>query len=263
MLKIVRKLYRLIFARPIFKRFNTELFRLSLSGLGILNYENDKVSGERHFIRKILAQYIKSDEPILFDVGANIGSYSSELINSFPNACVHSFEPHPRNFLRLKEKVLSKNVKCHNVAAGATYGKAILYDRADFDGSDHASLHEAVISDIHKVGVVSTEIVVDTIDEISKREGIDFIDFLKVDTEGHELAVLQGASTLLENGKIGCIHLEFNEMNIVSRVFFRDVRNLLHNYKLYRLLPNGLLPLGDSPLETEIFAYQNIVALPK
>jgi hypothetical protein len=151
--KIVVKLYRLIFARPIFKTFNTNLFRLSLSGLGLLNYENDRVSGERHFIRKILPQYIKSDEPIFFDVGANIGSYSSELVNSFQNACVHSFEPQPKNFLRLKENVLSKNVKCQNVAAGATYGKAILYDRADHDGSSHASLHEAVISDFHKIGL--------------------------------------------------------------------------------------------------------------
>ena len=96
----------------------------------------------------------------------------------------------------------------------------------------------------------------------SPRERIDIIDFLKVDTEGHELAVLQGASSLIEDGRIGCIHFEFNEMNIVSRVFFLDFRELLHNYKLYRLLPNGLLPLGDSPLETELFAYQNIVALP-
>jgi len=263
MFEIVLKLYRLIFARQIFKTFNTNMFRLSLSGFGILNYGNDRMSGERHFIRKILPRYIKSDKPIFFDVGANIGNYSSGLIDSFPNAFVYSFEPQPKNFLRLREKVFSKNVKCYNVAVGATYGKAILYDRSDYDGSEQASLYKEVISDIYKTGVVSTEIVVDTIDDISKREGIDFIDFLKIDTEGHEFAVLQGASTLLKNGRIGCIHFEFNEMNIVSRVFFRDFCKLLHNYKLYRLLPNGLFPLGNSPLETELFAYQNIVALPK
>ena len=262
MLKIILKLYRLVFARPIFKAFNTKLFRLSLSGLGILNYENVRVSGERNFIKRILPQYIKSDEPIFFDVGANIGSYSLELVNFFPKAFVHSFEPHPSNFLRLKEGAISSHIKCHNIAVGATCGKASLYDRADHDGSSHASLHKEVISDIHKIGVVATEVVVDTLDEISKKEGIDFIDFLKVDTEGHEFAVLQGASSLLENGRIGCIHFEFNEMNIVSRVFFLDFRKLLRNYKLYRLLPNGLLPLGDLPLETELFAYQNIVAFP-
>jgi hypothetical protein len=113
------------------------------------------------------------------------------------------------------------------------------------------------------VEVVSTEIVIETLDDIAKREGIEFIDFLKIDTEGHELAALQGASTLLENGRIGCIHFEFNEMNVVSRVFFRDFRKILHQYKLFRLLPNGMLPVGSGPLGSEIFAFQNIVALPK
>ena len=110
---------------------------------------------------------------------------------------------------------------------------------------------------------MSVEVSMDTMDNFTKKEGITYIDFLKIDTEGSELAVLQGASKLLENKSIGCIHFEFNEMNVISRTFFRDFRKLLHDYDLYRLLPKGLLPLDDSILFTEIFVYQNIIALPK
>ena len=52
-------------------------------------------------------------------------------------------------------------------------------------------------------------------------------------------------------------------MNIVSRVFFRDFRLVLNNYDFYRLLPGGVILLGDVPLSTELFAFQNIIAIPK
>ncbi len=53
-------------------------------------------------------------------------------------------------------------------------------------------------------------------------------------------------------------------MNLESRSFMNDFREVLFNYNLYRILPGGLLPLKDSrPLLNEIFAYQNIVAIRK
>jgi FkbM family methyltransferase len=234
-----------------------------LRGLGILNYENDKVSGERYLIKTILPKVIKTDSPLFFDIGANIGNYSLTLLDRFPRAFIHAFEPHPRNYSHLTDRMPSSKVKFHNIAIGESKGKSILYDRADCDGSEHASLHEAVISEIHKQKIVTFEVAVETLDDLVEREGVSYIDFMKIDAEGNELAVLQGASKLLENGNIGCINFEFNEMNIVSRVFVRDFRKILHNYEFYRLLPNGLLPLGDSPLATELFAYQNILAFPK
>ena len=250
-------------ARRKLRKVNTTLFHLSLRGLGILNYENNKVSGERFLITKVLPAVIENDNPVFFDVGAYVGNYSAALLDSFPNAIIHAFEPHPKNYSRLQDKTSSNRLKNHNLAVGEHRGELTLYDRADCDGSAYASLHEAVISEIHRRDRVTCTVMVETLDNFSEREKIAFIDFIKIDTEGNELAVLQGASKLLENNKIGCIHFEFNEMNIVSRVFFRDFRKILYNYDLYRLLPDGLLPLEKSPLSTELFAYQNIIALPK
>lgn len=96
-----------------------------------------------------------------------------------------------------------------------------------------------------------------------KTEGIDYIDLLKIDAEGNELEILKGSSNLLKEGRIGYIFFEFNEMNIISRVFFRDFYKLLSNYEIYRLLPKGLILLKDCPVETELFAFQNILAMNK
>lgn len=258
-----RDLYRTLFARPSLYRLNRALFHLSLSGLGILNYQDDHVSGERHFVTRVLPRLVRP-EPVFFDVGANVGTFASMLLTEFPQATVHAFEPHPRNYARLQSLGTRYNrVKCHNVALGDAEGTATLYDRADGDGSSHASLHESVISELHGQGVVEVGVRVVTLDTIAEEQGVDYVDYLKIDTEGHELAVLKGAARLLAGNRIGCIQFEFNEMNVVSRVFLRDFRKILAGYDLFRLLPRGLLPLDESPLQTELFAYQNIVALGK
>jgi len=185
------------------------IFRFSLSGMGVLNYENNRISGERYLIRRILLRKIKHDRPVIFDVGANICSQSSSLLDCFPKATIYAFEPHPKNFALLTERVPSSNVKKHNIALGEKSGIITLYDRADCDGSAHASVYEAVISDIHKQEIVAFDVPIKTLDEVAENEGIKYIDYLKIDTEGNELAVLKGASKLLAEGNIGNIHFEF------------------------------------------------------
>lgn len=263
MFNTVLKMHRALFARRVFRKFNTQLFRLGLSGLGVMNYENDRVSGERYLVRRLLHKLVKSPRPVFFDVGANVGNFSAALSDAFPEATVHAFEPHPENHKLLVARSDSRKVKCHCVAVGAVKGSAKLFDHSVGNGSEHATLHEAVISDLHHDNVTVIDTQVCTLDDIVFQEQIDFIDFLKIDTEGHELFVLQGASRLLAECKVGCIQFEFNEMNTVSRVFFSDFRKVLANYDLFRLLPKGLLPLGNSPLRTELFGFQNIVAIPK
>jgi hypothetical protein len=68
---------------------------------------------------------------------------------------------------------------------------------------------------------------------------------------------------LLQENRIDIIQFEFGEMNIASRVFFKDFYDLLSGqYHLYRLLPNGLLPLEPyNARRHEIFIYQNIIAI--
>ena len=256
-------LYRAVFARAIFHGLNKALFRLSASGLGLLNSDNADVSGETHLIEILLPRLLAGrPSPVMLDVGANAGSYSRSLSARFPSATIHAFEPHPRSFERLAALNLP-NVKCHNIALGEADARLALYDYAEHVGSEHASLYPEVMSDLRKHVAVSVDVPVRRLDAVAASEHIDFIDFMKIDTEGGEKAVLVGASGLLERGAVGCIHFEFNEMNIVSRTFLRDFRKLLARYVFFRLLPGGVLKLNDNPFMTELFAYQNILAVPQ
>ncbi len=248
----------------MFAGFNTRLFYLGLHGLGVLNYQNDEISGEHYLIHDWLPHAIKRSEPIFFDIGANVGNYTATLLKKFPRASIHAFEPHPTTFARLLTNDFpAARVTCHNLAIGESAGSLTLYDRADHDGSTHASFHKAAISEFHKQKTIESTVPVKTLDAVALDAGIDYIDFLKIDTEGHELAVLAGARRLLKQKRIGLIHFEFNSTNVYSRSFFRDFRNILIGYDLYRLLPKGMLRLGSDVAVTEVFAYQNILAVPK
>jgi FkbM family methyltransferase len=258
----LKKAWRRLAARPSFQKINEFFFECSLNGLGILNYQNRLLSGEQNFIEQIVPLFLTEIKPTIFDVGANIGDYTNLLRQVLPNSLIFTFEPNPISYQTLEKRFHGENTVTNMSGLSSSQGSIEFYDQKNYQENSnhsHASLYKEVIEDIHGVEVVKMEISTTTLDSYVEEKSIDRINLLKIDTEGHELEVLKGASKLLSQDKIDLIHIEFNEMNIVSRVFFRDFTKMLPNYKAYRLLPTGVIPLNKSPLKTELFAFQNIV----
>lgn len=270
MSKFFLNIYRFIFLRKIFYRFNYHLHRTSLRGIGVFNSEGPEVTGESHLL-KVLNKKISLKT--IFDVGANDGGFSREIRDYFPKATIYAFEPHPKTFLLLKKISKEVDIKVYNVALGSKLGNVTLWDFADDAKLKHtqptstlASVYEDVIREFHKQRAQGFKVKQITIDNFLKRGGgIKNIDFLKIDTEGSEYDVLRGAIETIRNNKINIIQFEFNEMNAYAKVFFKDFINLLSNYYFYRIMPRGLLQLEDyKPSTHEIFGFQNILAvLPK
>lgn len=251
-----------LFARTAFAKLNRFLFSVSLRGLGMLNYGSLRESGERHFLETVLplcAADGKGDCVVL-DVGANVGNYAREVLRIARGAHIHCFEPHPLNIAKLRAAVEPLGASVVACAVGAAVGSLELFDYSDEDGSSHASVYKEVFEKIHKRAHVSHTVPVIALDDYLERHAIRQVALLKIDTEGHELAVLAGAARSLRDGRIDLVHFEFNEMNIASRTFLSDFFAALPDYRFYRLLVDGWLPLTDRPLEN-IFAYQNIVAV--
>jgi hypothetical protein len=82
--RIIR-VYRRLFGGRAFYRLNRAMYFLSLRGLGIGNWETPEVSGEAHFIKKF-AGGVK--DPVVVDVGANVGKYSALIMAASPGARV-------------------------------------------------------------------------------------------------------------------------------------------------------------------------------
>jgi FkbM family methyltransferase len=251
-----------LFARASFEKLNRFLFLASLRGLGILNFRSLRDSGERNFLESVLAVYAGDGVAncVVLDVGANVGNYAREVLSISRDVTIHCFEPHPANLAKLRDSVQSLGVQVVASAVGSSEGTMELFDYSDADGSSHASVYKEVFEKIHGRSHVSHGVEVVTLDAYVQRVGIEHVMLLKIDTEGHELAALVGAEKALRDGRIDVVQFEFNEMNIASRTFLGDFFAVLPNYRLYRLLADGWIPLRDRPIEN-IFAYQNIVAV--
>lgn len=254
-------LYKRLLVRKALYPFHRALLNIGLWGVGALNSEHARFSGEDAFLRH-LNRYLPSVANLMvWDVGAHAGAYAVIVKQRYPTARVYAFEPHPATFQRLASVARTYHIFPLELALGETPGAGILYDRAG-NGSTHASLHREVVESIHRTTATAHAITVTTVDRLARSLGIAHIDLLKIDAEGGELGILRGAGALIAAGAIDAIQFEFNEMNIVSRAFLRDFAELLPDYDLYRMLPDGLVLLRDQPaFLREIFAYQNIVAL--
>lgn len=261
MRNILLRIYRFLFARVWAAKFNQFVFDCALRGLGILNYESSNASGETFFIRRLLPKLLSSAKPVFMDVGANVGHYSESLRDSYPTAAIFAFEPNPKAFLKLEAR-LNDKVRSINIGLSDSVGELSLFDRADDQGSEHASLYSEVISEIHGAKADASTIEVTTIDLFCEANKISEVALLKVDTEGHELKVMLGASKMIREGRIGIVQIEFNEMNRVSKCFYHDLISLFPKHKFYRLLPSGLLNIPAAPVHQEIFAFQNLIGIP-
>jgi hypothetical protein len=106
------------------------------------------------------------------------------------------------------------------------------------------------------------QVDVTTLDRYAELAGLDRIALVKIDAEGHDLAVLAGAGKLLAQHRISVAQFEYNQRWIVARAFLRDAFGLLGHagYSLGKLTGRGVefYPAWDPELET--FTEGNYVA---
>jgi FkbM family methyltransferase len=228
--------------------------------MGYLNYQDMYVSGESF----ALGMISNKNDPLILDVGAADNSeFVSRIMSKYPSSHIHAFEPNPKSYDLLVKNNQYKNVFYYKYGLGEKSKTLKLYDYKGSSSTQHASLYKENIVLVHNQKTISHSIQIKKLDDFMKGIGIDKpIDFLKIDTEGAELSVLKGATMLLNARKIRLIQFEFNVMNVYSRVFLRDFIEILPNYTLYKLLPDGLIPIHPyTPWLTEIFSFHNILAI--
>ena len=200
---------------------------------------------------------------VFFDVGANIGEWSLAVVERWPDAELHLFEPSVDHMSKLAAAMKGHaHTVLNDCALGTESGTATLYKDASITG-----LASMTRRDLGHLGIameITETIRVDTIDAYCKARQIKHIDYLKIDVEGHELDVLNGAKSMLGNQAIRAIQFEFGGCNIDTRTYFRDFYGLLtgHGFELFVIAPGGRLnPVGPYREFLEQFSTTNYVAI--
>lgn len=145
----------------------------------------------------------------VFDVGANRGQTLQRFLKDFPQATIYSFEPLPASFEILKKIAAQypSRAKAFELGISSEPGEMKLRVFAD---SEKCTL-ETELQDSLRGG--DSEIItrpVESLDQFCAKNGVDEIDLLKMDVEGHEMQALAGARELLSAQKIRSIYLEFH-----------------------------------------------------
>ena len=216
------------------------------------NDDDMRVNGELTFMQQQLPA-----AAVVFDVGANVGDWTACALAINGQANYHCFEPSAATFAALEQRGWPENVTLNHAALGASQGAMTLHvfgERLAANSLYNRQGTDAVTQRLESVSV-------DTVDRYCAERGIEHIGFLKIDTEGHELAVLEGASGMIRDGRIDTIQFEYGGTYIDARVWLRDVWDLIArlnpSYRFYKLHTDGPRRIDAYRQSLETFQYSN------
>ncbi|MBL7938574.1 MAG: FkbM family methyltransferase [Flavobacteriales bacterium] len=151
----------------------------------------------------------------IVDVGANVGQSAVTFRKAWPLATVHCCEPVSSTFAKLRANVEGSMVICHQLAMGSKEEVRIIHLAADDRFSEINSLHEGhpFLADKE---LRKEEVRVTTLENFLRERSIRSVDYLKIDTEGHERSVLEGAQVPLRSEQVGIIDIEVG-MNLDNK----------------------------------------------
>jgi len=166
-----------------------------------------------------------SNGNIVVDIGANVGTTvipSAKTVGE--NGKVYAFEAHPQTFLYLKQNVsLNKlnNVKLFNLAVGNRDATTKVSDLENDDCNRIVDDNEG------------TAVAIGMLDDYLK--DVDKIDLLKIDVEGYEKFVLEGAQNTLKKTKYILIEISENHFDVYE-YSSREVLKLIkdNQFRLYK-----------------------------
>jgi FkbM family methyltransferase len=240
-----------------------QLYQYALGGMNIGGGAHVSASGESRVIRSALDTSIAySDQPVVFDVGANQGLYALAVLEMLgARGMIHCFEPSKETFKQLQNQVSARqNVVLHNFGLSDRAEKLTLY--SNVAGSGLASVYHRRLDHFNVNMDLQEQITLQVLDDFCLENGIHRIDLLKLDVEGHELAVLRGAQKMIESHAIRLIQFEFGGCNIDSRTFFQDFFYLLNPfYTLHRIVKDGWVAIPEYQERQELFITTNFLAI--
>ncbi len=215
-------------------------------------------NGEYQFLHVFLKT---SQAPVtLVDIGANKGEWVSEALSGAKalgkETATHIFEPSNDSFLRLQKLFQSSAIRLNKAAVSDTTGTTRLFVRGTLCGINSLYADD---------GGIPEEIHTLTLDDYVAEQGLDRLDFVKSDTEGHDFYVMQGAKHLLGAGKVTIWQFEYNHRWINARCYLKDVFQFMADkpYLIGKLSNRGIEIYPEWHPELEHYFETNFVLIHK
>lgn len=211
---------------------------------------------ELNFMKK----YLRNGD-VFIDIGSNIGLYSL-IASSFigKEGSIYAIEPTPETFSRLKKNIALNNFKNINTL---NFGLSNSENVVDFNTSNdgYDAWNSLAKLDQLKKGA-KIKINVKTLDSVLDKNSITKVDLVKLDVEGWEKYVLEGASNLLNHADPPVFMVEFTESNaFVAGYYLGELYDYMTSYGFkwysYDKANNKL----NFELKKLHYPYENLIAI--
>ena len=164
-----------------------------------------------------IAEYVKAGG-VFYDIGANIGLYSIFAAKRLNGKLeVYSFEPESQNYASL-----NKNVYINGLSGSITTLCLAVSDSSRVDRfyvNRHLRAGEAIhqfgsprddmgnpFPPVHQQGMMGV-----SLDDLCFSLGLEFPTHIKIDVDGHESSVIEGANRVLSDPRLQSVMLEITE----------------------------------------------------
>jgi len=215
-------------------------------------------------VTEVLWRLIDRGETTI-DIGSNIGYMTTIMAKRVgETGCVYCFEPHPEVYEELTENIRLwhasvgwHHINAYKIALSNKSGDGVLKRPANFlenrgtatlfPLSDNACMYN------HENSSPTHIVALDSLDEFMKKyQNLGNISVIKIDVEGHELEVLQGAIKLINKHKIRDIVFEEHASYPSSVTKFLEE----NGYSIFRISKGFLRPLLQSPMMNQVGRYE-------
>jgi FkbM family methyltransferase len=208
---------------------------------------------DKYYHQKRILKFLKNfDIKIILDVGAHKGEFLQSIKKIINFEKIYSFEPQKDIYQVLNLFTKEDKIFCFNFALGKKNEIRNLKISKKTSTSTFSEINDFslwykiksfILSGSIKSSFISEEKVqVIKLDDFCRENKISNIDLLKIDTEGHEKDVLEGAKNLLKERKIKYILLEVHLSQMYKNYSINDLENLLDNFN-FKLLKKSRFPI--------------------
>lgn len=179
------------------------------------------------------------DTPLtIFDVGCNKGFYTEYLLNTIgKNHNLYLFDPSERFYNIVSEKFKTfDNIHIKNVGISDLNEQDINFyelisDNDNVEGMSSLNNRNVFSRYDYSVNKINTI----NLDTFITEQNIDNIDFIKIDTEGQELKILNGLKDSFDKKIINLMQIEYGDCAIENGYDLNDILSFInqYHYKLY------------------------------
>jgi FkbM family methyltransferase len=224
----MKKIIKCIFIKYFSKALKSYYFK-SLSKFNWQNFDQFNFEPELLITEEILKQ---DNKAVFFDVGANKGEYIFIAEKFLPKENIHAFEPNPNLFYKLK--YIFKKSKINNFAISNNNGEADLkvpyLNNIEDDSLGTLIINAKENDETHaEVFKIKTQ----TIDRYCFNYNVNRIDCIKIDVEGFELLVLEGAKQSIKVHQPILI-IEIEKRHHDNKPVLEIIESIIDNYSSSR-----------------------------